>query len=151
MPDCSLFRLYATVYRLPGSTSGLNGFGGKLSLAAFHPAHFFLDALDVAAAEGLHFAAQLEIPADRVVAENSVAVHHRQRIPGPFDDLVRLELQVRLVRDGEDDGFALLKRGFEVLLEPDVLQFVLVAEESAPRWPGAGYVSCFSSSYQCST
>src|SRR5512139_3239667 len=41
---------------------------------ALLPADVFLDALDVPATKGFHFAAQFEVPADRVVAEDAVAV-----------------------------------------------------------------------------
>ena len=65
--------------------------------------HLFLDPLDMAAAEGLHLAAQLEVAADGVVAEDAEAVDYRQRPARPSDNLVRLQVQILLVGHRQED------------------------------------------------
>ena len=101
-------------------------------------ADLFLDPLDVAAAEGLDFAAELEVAANLLVGEDSEAVHHGQRSARPADDLFGIELQIGLVRHGQDQGFGVVQRGGQVLLDADILQAFLVAEEPRPRMAGRG-------------
>ena len=55
----------------------MGGPAGEPTLPALLLANLFFQALNVAAAEGFDFSAQFEIPADRVVAKDTVAIHHR--------------------------------------------------------------------------
>jgi hypothetical protein len=50
------------------------------------------DSVDVAAAEGFDFAAELEVAADLVVGEDAEAIDDRQRAAGPLDHVVGVEL-----------------------------------------------------------
>jgi hypothetical protein len=65
-------------------------------------AYFFLDPLDVAATQGFDFAAKLEVAADKVVCQDAKAIDHGQRLSCPFDDIFGIQMEIRLMRDGQD-------------------------------------------------
>ena len=113
-------------------------FTGGSANSLFLRADLFLDALDVAAAEGLHLAAQLEVAADLVIAEDAEAVDDGQRPAGPFHDVVGLELEVGRVAHGEHDGIDALEGGRQVLLDAQVGDVGLVVEEARPGMAGRG-------------
>ena len=65
----------------------------------------------MAAAEALDLAAELEIAADRGVVEDAEAVDDGDGAAGHSDDVVRGELHVGVMPDGEDDRIGPLEGG----------------------------------------
>ena len=76
----------------------------------------FLDPLDVAAPHALDFAAKLEVTADLPVVENTEAVHDGAGLPDPLHNLIRIQLEIRDVADGQDDGIHTLHGPPQVVL-----------------------------------
>jgi len=93
---------------------------------------FFLDAFDMAAAEALDLAAELEIAADRGVVEDAEAVDDGGGAAGHPDDVVRGELHVGVMPHGEDHRVGPLEGARDVLLDPEIGETLLVAEETRP-------------------
>ena len=110
----------------------------KMSDGRHHPPHLFLDALDVAAAEGLHLAAQLEVAPDLLVVEDAEAVDHGDLAAGPPDHLIGVDGQVGRVAHGQHDGVGLLHGGPHVLLDAQRLELLLAVEEAGPAVAGVG-------------
>ena len=62
--------------------------------------HLFFDTIDVPSTQSLYLAIQLEVFANLVVGQDSKAVDHSQWRASPLDDFGRIEIEVRLMRDG---------------------------------------------------
>jgi hypothetical protein len=86
----------------------------------------------VAPAEALDLAAEFEIAADDRIVEDAEAIDDGHGAAGHFDHLVGIELQVGLVADGQDHRIGPLEGLFEVGLNPQLREFVLVPEEACP-------------------
>ncbi len=106
-------------------TYGVDGSG-------FFGSDAFLYPLDVASAECFHFTAEFEVSSNFVVVEDSEAVDDGQGCACPFDDLVGIEVEIRLMGYGEDECFDAFEGFAEVFLDFGVDEFFLVAEESSP-------------------
>src|SRR5882672_3655597 len=71
-------------------------------LFAFFQAVF--DALDMAASHAFDLAAQFQITPDPDVIEDAEAIDDREGPANTLENLVRIELQIRLVTHSQDDG-----------------------------------------------
>ena len=86
-----------TMHAPPGNQPAGKGGRSRRAPLRLHPlpawlgpgSNLVLDPLDVAAAEGLDLAAQLEVAADLRRRQDAEAVDHGQRAAGPLDDLRR--------------------------------------------------------------
>ena len=83
-------------------------------------------------AQPFDFAAELEIATDSLVIQYAEAVNHRQRATSPFDDFVRIKLQIRGVRHSQYDCLHTGQRFGQVALNPEINQAVLIAEKPCP-------------------
>ena len=72
----------------------------------------FFYSLDMSAAEALDFAAEFEVTFDFFVIEDAEAIDDGEGIAGPFDDVVGIEVEIRLMGDGEDEGVDIIEGGF---------------------------------------
>ena len=80
-------------------------------------------------AKCFHLTTQLKIPAYIFITKNPKTIDYSNRIPGPFHDLVRREVEVRLVRNGQDQCVDPFQGFLQVFLHPDFGQVILVAEK----------------------
>jgi len=87
----------------------------------------------MSAAQGLYFATELEIPANSVVVEDTKAVDDSQWLSGRFDYFIGDKLQIRRVGDGKYECLSVFEGSGQVVLDPDIDELVLIAEE-----PGEG-------------
>ncbi len=94
----------------------------------------------MATAKALYFAAELEIASDVVVIENTEAVDDGNGAAGHGDHRIRVEGKVSLVADGQNDGVHTFEGGGQVLLNPTVLEFILVPEEARPGMARRGVI-----------
>lgn len=79
------------------------------------------DPLEMAAAECLDFAAEFKVAMDIGIREDSEAVDHGQRPARPLDDLGRIELQILLVRNGQDQGLGVFQGFVQMGLYADAV------------------------------
>ena len=82
------------------------------------------------AAHALDFATQFEIAADLQVVENAETIDDRKRPAHALEHLVRIEVQVRLVPDCQDDRIGAFHGRPHVLFEAQVFQRFLPMEEA---------------------
>ncbi len=92
----------------------------------------------MASAESFDFAAELEIAPDFVIVEDSETVDNSQRGACPFDNLIGVKIQIRRVRDGENDSLSAFKGGGQIMLDAQIDEAFLIMEEPCPRVAGCG-------------
>ena len=95
------------------------------------------------AAEALHLAAELEVAADGIVIEDAEAVDNRDGAAAHLDYSVGGEFHVGLVAHREDDRVGVFQGRGDVLLDAQLGQAFLIAEESRPRVAGGGVALLF--------
>mgnify|MGYP001077098191 CR=1 FL=1 len=76
----------------------------------------------MSAAESLHFASELKIAANGIIAEDAKTVNDRDRAARPPDDIRGLELQVLGVGHRQNDRLDPRKRRRQLFLDPHVDQ-----------------------------
>ena len=81
------------------------------------------------AAHAFHLAAELEVAADLGVVQNAEAVHQRKGSSHALEYNVGIELELRLVTNGEDDDVHPLHRRGEIFFQAEVLERFLPVEE----------------------
>lgn len=87
-----------------------------------------LDSFDVAAAEALYLAAELEVTADGRIVEHPEAVDDGDGAAGHGEHLIGVELPVGIVADGQDDGIGALEGRPQVRFYPELRHALLVPE-----------------------
>ncbi len=75
----------------------------------------------MAAAEAFHLAAQLQVAPDLVIVEETEAIDDRDLFPCLLHDVVRVQVQVRLMAHRQDEGVYALKGLGQVFLRPSGL------------------------------
>ena len=91
--------------------------------------HRILDPLDMPTPQPLDFTAELKVTTDLSVGQDSKAVDNGRWLSDHLHQLVRIKSPVSLVPHGQNDCIRPFKSFRQALLDPELCQLVLIAEE----------------------
>ena len=66
----------------------------------------------MASSESFYFTAEFEISSDFIVVQYAEAINYSEWSAGPFDYFVGVEVEIRFVRDGEDESLGAAQGGW---------------------------------------
>lgn len=94
--------------------------------------NLLFDALNMPSTQGFNLAAQLEIAANFGILKYAEAVYNRQRAAGPCDHIIRIEMQIRLMRHSKNHCLRPLQCPVKTVLNANFPKRLLISEKPCP-------------------